>query len=214
MAIALDRVDRGDGESHRSGEAASDRSTRRMSLRAYTAFCVAAVVATAVLGHVFDAGDRLVALDRAGLAAAPTSRACSTTSRTRTRSSSRHHEPDRQLPRRSTGSSRCGPSSSRRRGRSTLVGLVAIAFLISGLRRAAIDGADARSSIGVVGEWPNAMDTLLAGARRDRADRDHRHRARRLGRREPDASRAVAAADATTSCRRCRSSSTSSRSSI
>ena len=171
MAIALDRVDRGDGESHRSGAAPPDRSTSSARPARVHRIACAAVVGLAVgLGHAFDAGDRLVALDRTGLAAA-------TTSSTRL---DYVQNPNTFLFRDLTnpignfivqhGIQPLRTFFVETPWPAMLVGLVAIAFLISGLRRAAIAARDARRSIGFVGEWPNAMDTLLAGARRDGAD--------------------------------------------
>ena len=94
---------------------------------------------------------------------------------------------------------------------SMLSGLRAIAFFVSGLRPAR-DGARRCSRRSASRRVGTGDGHALAGARRDGAAVVLGHRARRLGRGEP--ARVAERCDrSTTCCRRCRSSSTSSRSS-
>ena len=75
MAIALDRVDRGDGRAHRPGAPAPDRGEARAGCASYTAACAGGVGARRRRSATrFGAGARLDALDGAGLAAPTTSR--------------------------------------------------------------------------------------------------------------------------------------------
>ena len=212
MAIALDRVDRGDGGADRPDAAPSHRRAQARRLRlVHRSRCAAGVGARgrprATRSTPASVWSRTTAQR---LAARPDPE------RARLRPEPEHvhlphHEPDRRTSSSSTGSCRCGTSSSRRRGRRWLFGLTLIAFLVSGLRPAVTTFA-MLALIGVIGEWTPAMDTLsqvlvatvltmLVGIA-----------ARRLGGREQPRRRR-SCDRCSTCCRRCRSSSTSSRSS-
>ena len=92
-----------------------------------------------------------------------------------------------------------------------LVGLVLIAYLLSGLRPAIVALA-MLFVVGLVGEWANAMDTFSQVLVATVLTVIVGFVARRVGGREP-ARRPQRCDRSTTCCRRCRSSSTSSRSS-
>ena len=135
---------------------------------------------------------------------------CSTTCRTRPRSSS--GSPSRSgTSCSSTSSSRCASCSWRSPWFIVLGGLTAIAFVLSGLRPAVTALVHARGDRrdGRVGGGDGHR---LAGARGDRARRAVRHRDRGLGGGEP-ARGAASCGRCSTRSRRFRSSSTSSRSS-
>ena len=210
MAIALDRVHRGDGESHRPDAAPPDR-------RASAAGC-ACTRSPVRRASGSPSGSAICSAPRSswthrthrGLAAQRRCRACSTTSRTRRRSSS--------TSRARSGTSSCSTSSRRCSNffvqtpwPAMVFGLAGIAFFISGLRPAVTTLADApddrrHQRVGA------GDGHALAGARRDRSSRCSSGSRSVSG---PPRARACARRcdPCSTSCKRCRSSSTSSRSS-
>ena len=157
MAIALDRST--EAIANRTDPAQRHLTEHKAHvLRIYTGFCVVSIVAAAVLGHVFSAGtvwSRWTAQDWL---------------RTYVQNALDYiQNPNTFLFRDLTNPTgnfivQHGIQPLRTffietPWPVTLVGLVAIAFLISGLRRAAI-AALMLLLVGFVGEWPNAMDTF------------------------------------------------------
>ena len=157
MAIALDRAT--EAMANRTDPAQRHLTAHKAHvLRAYTAACALVVVAAVVLGHVLGAGTVWSRWTRAGLAA----HLCA--ARARLHPEPEHvpvpepDQPDRQLHR----AARIQPLRTffiETPWPATFAGLVLIAFLLSGLRRAAIAAA-MLFVVGLVGEWANAMDTF------------------------------------------------------